>query len=350
MTTKSATSVAFNKPSDKLVAVDARKPTTTQALAKTPANQNGFLDRAITATRESKLNAKDLGNIVSIKDGKLGIDNKTAGSRIDSIAGSNITGILTSDNMDVRGRAAQNLAKILGNEEVTSITTQSGKVINIGRGVDTGSVKSLTGAIGKLLNVPALNDFVDQNSYLATGRALLEAAIILGVPEMIDELKTKFEKDQDSRHRLINGVKGVILRSDLAMLDKIIEWIGVDGVLAKVPDAVQLLLAAYAFPPQTTPDNYPECKTTLINMLNRLKPEWWLTTRNGVKVLNYTMFTRISYNAATLLKLDVVDELRGPTAELNNLYLVPILAAPNFRFMEMSELALKQYPRLGLWR
>lgn len=350
MTTKSATSVAFNKPADKLVAVDARKPTASQALAKAPANQNGFLDRAINATRESKLNAKDLGNIISIKDGKIGIDNKTASNRIDSIAGSNITGILTSDNMDVRSRAAQNLAKILGNEEVTSITTEGGRVINIGRGVDTGSVKSLTGAIGKLLNIPALSNIVDQNSYLATGRALLEAAIALGVPEMIDELKTKFEKDQDSRHRLINGVKGVILRSDLAMLDKIIEWIGVDGVLAKVPDAVQLLLAAYTYPPQTTPDKYPECRAALVGMLNRLNPKWWLTTRNGVDVLNYAIFTRISYNAATLLNLNTVDALRGSEADANNTYLVPILAAPNFRFMEMTELALKQYPRLGLWR
>jgi hypothetical protein len=349
-TTKAATSVAITRPKDVLAAVDARSSTTSQALTKPPANQNNFLTQGLDKLKNSGLDAKDLGDVISIKDGKLGVDIRQAGPRVDQVAGSSISGIITSDNQDVKARALAGIAGLYGDDQITSIITDTGNILRIDKNTDTSSARSLVGAVSRLLSDTAIGTAVDQSAYLSTGRALLEAAISMGMPEMIDALKNKFEDDREAKAKLINGVKGVILRSDLDTLDKIIGWIGVSGVLSKVPDAVQLLLAAYAFPPGTTPEKYAECKTNLLNMLNRLNPNWLYTDFQGVQVYNFEVFTRASFNAVTLLNLDTVDTIKDSNGVIANPYLVPTLIAPQYRVVDLQELTLKKYPQLGLWR
>ena len=290
------------------------------------------------AVKGGKLKLSDISGITTIKDGNIGIDKNFAGRRADQVAGQNISGIFGT-NPNLRTKALSNILGLTGNSRAQYITDQTGGIMKILDGADTSRASGLTKAISMLFKDTALGSYIDDNAVLGTAMAYLEEAIALGVPTLIDSIMGKVNADKDAKKRLIDNTLLIVARGDLATLNKIMDWIGPEGVLIKVPQAVKILLGAYKLPFRSEPGKYQEYREELIGTLNRLKPEWHLTTMGTERVYDFDVFSRVSAHSKLLLLLN-----DDPT------YLVPVLAAPKYKMVDLIDLARRNYPLMAVWR
>ncbi len=275
---------------------------------------------------------------MTIKDGSLGVDKKFAGRRVDQVAGQNLSGIFGA-NPNLKAKALGNIVGLTGNPKAQYITDQAGNVMKIADGADTARASGITKAVSLLFKNTALGNFVDDNAVLGTAMAYLEEAVALGIPTLIDSIMGKVKADKESKKRLIDNTLLIVARGDLTTLNKIIDWIGAEGVLFKVPNAIKILLAAYKLPFRSDPGKYQEYRDEFVGTLNRLNPKWDKTTMGGVEVYNYDVFSRVSAHAKLLLLLND-DET----------YRIPVLAAPAFKVVDLYELSRRNYPLMMVWR
>lgn len=344
---KLATSVATTRPTDDIAAVDARKPTTSQPLIKpstTPAD-GGVLDKVTTAVRK-KSKLTDIGQVLTVSEGRFGIDPKTAGSKIDNIVGLSVSGIYGESNEQIKANAVSNLFKLTGSQEITQIGDAVTGLFTIDRTTDTSSVKGLLNAVSKYAGIPGIGNITDAIPGMATGLALLDTAVGLGVPDLIDTIIGKIGNDKLAKQKLIDMTRNIIVRGDLRTLQKVMDWIGPEGVLLKVPNAPQLILAAYRFPPDMQPEQYPDQRALLFNILDRFGPNWYRTKRGSEYVYDLEVFTRCSDASKTLLNLTMQDT---PLESPANTFVVPTWIAGLFKPVNIDEHAKKQYPFLALW-
>lgn len=335
-TNKVASSVIATGPKDELVAADAKGKTPQTTLARLSNALTNVSEGIAANARQSNMKPGDLANVTKIEDGKPTVAPKEALSRLDQISGVSVTA-LTGQNADLRDNAALNLVKLTKDEELTSISNDAGNVLRIGRNTKTSSAKSLADAVSKFSKVPGLATFADQHAEVALGLSYLDKAIALGIPDLIDNLMAKIKDDKRKRQLLIENVRGVILRGDIDTLNKILDWVGSEGVLARCPDAIPLLLASYRLPPKTEPKSHGGLRAALLATLVRIDSNWDKTSRGSELVTNLDVFTYASRDVVTLLNF------------MSDDYIVPLSIAPSYRNTSLIGLAKRYYPQIALW-
>ena len=332
-----ASSIATVGPEDDLVVKDIYGTTPSNSLSRVSKIMTTAVTDFGNQLKASNLKPADIANIVKYDKGQVGIDVRQASARADQVAGQNISGIF-GVNDAVKVKAASNILGLFSLGKAQKITNQAGEAFRIVDGADTTRASGLSRAVGLLLKDTALGEYVDDNAYVGTAMAYLQEAIDLGMVDLIDAIMNKVEANKISKQQLVDNLLLVVLRGDLETLNKIMDWIGPDGVLSKVPLAVTYLLAGYRFPVRSTPDQYPTYRTDLLATLARLKPDWPYVMRNGEQIFNYEVFYRLSAHVKILLLLN-----DDPT------YVIPVLAAPSFPTVGLVSVAKYCYPNMAVW-
>lgn len=332
---KAVSNLFTTGPNDDLVAADARGKTAKTQLAKSKPKP-GPQEQAIERIKNTKLNANDLAKMVSLKDGP-GLDKKQALSRVDSVLGQNVSG-LTSGKSSLKEKAASSLISLAGDGRYDEITDEAGQIIKIGRGTDTGKATSLMKSISSWQQVGAVGSFVDKSSWLSSGVALLDLAVEFGIPQAIDNIMNKVKDEKLAKRRLIEGLRGSVLRGDLDAVNKIFDYIGVEAAKQKVPDMPMLLLAGFRFPPKTQLTEHAQYRTKLLATLNRIDPNWDTEQWNGQRISYLKPFRSISQASRILLLLN-----DDPT------YRIPVLIGSKYRFQSLIDLGKRMYPETVAW-
>lgn len=369
MAPKIASSVVETGPNDEVAAVDAYA-TTPSAVEEKLAPEPSFFDNISSKASEVASNLSDsaAGAIDSVSSGEFGVndalgyikfDGKDTGLNYDKITGaakkvglsalvgngdaskrvnkaagqaiSSIPGV----NPDMVGYAEELLPGLLSGE-TGELIAASGEYIKIGMDADTSSASGIIAAVKKLTGASAIADYIDQTAFLATAMVYFDEAIRLGIPDILDGLWEDLKNDKRAKARLINSVRSVILRSDIHTLNKIIGWVGAEGVLSRVPDACTLLLAVYRFPRKTKPEEYPAKRAELLGVLNKLDVNWSKVQRNGVMIPALKPFLRVSSNAKLLLQLEAG-------------YDVDVMVAKHYPPVDLDQLAFYNFPRMRAW-
>lgn len=333
-----AQSIATTGPEDNLVAVDAYGETPQGTLSSfvagtktTAASAKSYLDAA-------GVKPSDIPNIVKLKDGSIEISQKEAETRANKVQGRSILGIFGNDPK-LQADAGKQVALLSGRPKATELANISGAGLTIFAGKDTTKAKGLSDAVSALLKDESLKSYVDTNAYVGTALTYLDAAIELGVPDLIDKLMQSIKDKKLAKRQLIESVYSVVARADLKSLNKILDYIGSEGVLLRVPNAIQLILAAYRYPFQTKPSEYAGLKEELESTLTRIKVNWQFVTRGSENIYDFSIFTRCSRNAITLLLLDDDDTYR-----------VPVLCAPQYLIVDYVGQMRRNYPKMSVWR
>lgn len=330
-----ALSLFTSGPNDDVVAVDARGNTPKDTLAKDRKPKATPQSKAMDRVRNYKFNANDAAQIIPIGAG--GVDKAAAGKQLDSLLGQNVSGVL-GGNDNLKERASANLVNLITDGEYSEIIDDTGQAIQLARGADSNKATALMKSVKAFSGLSSVEGFIDNNAYLATGMALLEAAIEYGIPQAIDTIMGRVNKEKLAKARLVEGLRGAVLRGDLKTINKILDITGVEKALARIPQMTTLILAGFRFFPKTPESEYAALKAELLATLTRIDPKWDVTTRNGVEIPNLAPFRSASASSRTLLMLNGDETWR-----------VQCLIGPKFRHQNLKDLARVQYPVLNAW-
>jgi len=333
---KVAPSIFVTGPDDDVLAVDARGNTPKATLAKTTKQPETPQLKALERLKNTELNAADVAKMVSLKGG-VGVDKKEALGRIDNVLGQNVSGIF-GQSQSLKEKAAGNLLKLVTNGQANGIIDDTGELLALGRDVDSNKATALMKAVKQFSNVGIIGDFIDNNAYLATGMALLDMASAFGIPQAIDTIMGKLKNERLAKARLVEGLRGAVLRGDFKTVNKIMDITGVPAALARIPNMVVLLLAGFRFPPKTPVEEFAGYRTEMLATLTRINPKWDVVVRNGVEVPDLTPFRTASQASRIVLMLNN-DET----------YRMQCMIGNKFRYQVLSDLARIQYPILQAW-
>jgi hypothetical protein len=335
-------------PDDSLLTVDPSGVTPQETLSKikttTGDASSSLLDKAKAGFSTSDLNLKDLSRMVKIGENGVGLNTSEALRVFDRSLGTSIGGI-ESVSAKVKSDAISSALKLAGFPGVGELVNKAGQTYSVWDTARTDNAMGVFKALARLTGNDALGGVVSDIAKDSAFGALLTEALELGVPDAIDEIMNQVKDKELAKQRLIASLQSIVLRCDLASLRKVIEYIGAEAVIAKMPDAVMFLLAGYRFPPRTKPADYAALKAYLVETLGLVQPTWTLTKRNGVDVPALAPFSRISRDASIVLLSHTTPALNGLDPE----YLVPVLCAKSYTLQDIQILGKKFYPQLVQW-
>lgn len=200
-------------------------------------------------------------------------------------------------------------------------------------------VSSMVGFIADLTNSPYLKVF-DLGAEAAILRGVLEEVSAWGIPDLID----KVLKDQPDRTKYAVIKRSAERISASSSLDVLLAYartqaangqnIGANALNAATPDFATRVLSNFAFVDGITVGDYPSQLAKLVELLNMLKPDWFLISRNGAVVWNLGPLGTASEDAVKLF-------LSSPV------YRDAMLTAPFYSPARIEELVDEMYPLLS---
>lgn len=349
MAAKLSPAVILTGPNDALLANDGRgaTPQSTINKAKPTTTPSPSVGNALTAATPLVGKVVEAALIDKIRNPQISDTQalqsleRSIGTRLVTLygaaTGSNVptTKALTAFKNDLTGR------------DPTKLLDSAGRVVDVWDRADPGKVASLSQAIQSITRTVGNTGLIDTKGKYAAALGLLDMAISLGVPQLIDDIIQYVKVNKESKRLLIESVRGVIVRSDLNTLNKILDLVGSEGVLQRVPDAVSLLLTFYRFQWGTKPEHYPARRAELLTVLARIRTDWSSANRGITAVSDLGATNYMSGAAKTLLTL-----IQPGTTDANYFdqpYLLEATMAGAYPSQDLQRLSNKLYPELAAW-
>lgn len=258
------------------------------------------------ATKVSKLDKKTvLANISA----NLGINKES----LNNLKGNLLTNLLSASGyIDQPGAVANALLGVPGSLSAQDLVLNQYpqlKIVvnNVEHFRKGGDFDEVGAATTILKNVLGNQDVIQMLNLGTTVNAINAVTGVLAeyrIPEITDLIMSRLESRKEKEAYLTVSVPTAIKTSDLYLIQKGIDELGVERVKALYPNIVEELLTSYKHP---TEDNVvsTENLNKLYTILNLFDQNWDKYTRNGVPVKNYGVFEKISKDALELLELDV---------------------------------------------
>lgn len=305
-------------PTDSVAVADVYK-----AKPTAPVN-NGIGDAAKSAASKAadllkgNLDAKDLADMTTIEDGKASVNKKDSLTKVATVLGgpngpindlkeSVIDEVLRtvgfkSDKDLAAAASGAGVAGVDGQiktkkgwQTVSGIKLIVADIQNI-RNMDASSATGIAGILNAVSGNSALAKTLDLESQFAVLGKIMNKVSELRIPEAIDAILAKLADDKERQRLLLENLRSSVMQSDMYVIHKAIQYVGGPGVLARVPDFVELLLMFYTFPPGVSKPSL-----TLMNdmkaILDTVSPGWHLYSRDGTNINNLQPFTLASDDA-----------------------------------------------------
>ncbi len=345
MSAKVANPVLVTGPSDDVLAVDGRGKSAKETLAKSASAPSTLSetpqDSAGMQIATSVVQKQLLKKITNPK-----ISDDKAQQRLESSISTRLVDMF-GDDSNASNNVIQRYQKDLTGRRLDGIRGDKDQLVKIYRKTDPTSAKSLASAVSKLTGDKGTLGWLDTKSGFSTGLELLDKAIGMGIPDLIDDMMDYLENNREAKRRLIDSVRSVIIRGDLDTLEKIFGYIGAPGILQRVPEAIMLLLASYRIPPRTETTEYQAIRAKLLSLLTQIDPNWATTPRNGVEVSD---LSATNYASKDVRKLLMLPQPGTTDANIiNQPYFIEAMLAGQYRNQSVEELTAKLYPELKIW-
>lgn len=350
MAAKLSPAVIVTGPKDDLLANDGRGNTPTSTINKLEptSTDNESLVSALEATKEIAAPFIEAALVKKITDPRISDSaalrsmEQSIGTRLVTLFGA------TADAESPIRKATLAFRDDKTGRDPTQLYDASGRIVQVWDRTDPTKVSSLSRSILQITRDSGTTGLIDPKGKFAVALGLLETAVALGVPELIDDIVTYVKANKEAKRTLIESVRSVIMRSDLPTLNKILDYVGSEGVLQRVPEAIPLLLTFYRLPWGTKPEDYPARRNDLLATLARIKTDWNLTERNSQSVTDLGVTNYISSTARMLLSL-----IQPGTTDQNYFdqpYLLEMMLVGEYPIGRIDVLSRNLYPEIAAWR
>jgi len=287
---------------DAMIVEDAYKISTNETRNSVFEASKGIYKDAVKGMYANKGSVRELASILqAAKNGNvdkvdmLGRTLGAFGSSLPSLLGT-LGGTLKNKLESVAGDYISDDAK----KFISVLYNNASTLISV---ADVNDAQSLLEFVSELTGNSELAQFVNLEAESALIAGLANELMSFGIPELVDEA---IQQARDERVRAnawayisTTAVNG----SDLAMIDKIINEIGLTKFLENNPDAINSILAGFFFGTNDTVDKYPAKFTELTTLLTKINAHWSEYLRGGVYVANLGPYISASVDAKTLFYL-----------------------------------------------
>ncbi len=328
MSSKLATTIFQAGATDDLITTDVYKAST--AVKNTPSKTNidSIISSASGSFKPSTMSLSSISGIVS--KGASSFTQTDLTNRLVSAVGGN-KNAFESLTSGLKTSAISELTSSIG-IDAKNVQVLVGETKTL---IDSGNLKTANGLMSILSGVTGnskLASLLDLGSEFSLIKAVVLSAIAIGIPALVDAALDHIKDDKKKKELLLASIRQAAIASDLSTINKALDYVGADGVIARCPDVVVLILTNYKWASTTTASEYSALSTKLINTLNRINARWHLTQRNSVDVSCLKPFTTASASAISLLKL-------------NSAYMVPCMIAASYPNRPLIASIKSKYPK-----
>lgn len=171
-------------------------------------------------------------------------------------------------------------------------------------GADLHSAKGIASILNSISGNSKLAEVLDmEGQFKILGKlATYATKVQLGI-DFYDTVLNKFHDWKHKKQFLLSISRDAFLAGDIVLIDRIVTANGGPAVLAKVPDAVSLILMGIRLP-YGTPKPTMDLHNQLISILTRIDPHWAQYKRNGAWISNLEPFTYMGTGAKLLLGMN----------------------------------------------
>lgn len=257
--------------------------------------------------RSTNCSAVQLLNLLKIDNGKVKIDTETIKGRLKKISKNMIS--------DTKQAAlVGSISNLTGkNNEESAIILNGVKTIIENK--DVRDVDDFVNLMGSFTGNEALLEVLDLQAEAAVLGDLLKQASDLGILDAVDIILEKVRDDKMRRAILLDNLMNYVMWSDLDMVNKTIEHVGNEKIMAKYPNIVNSILQYYKFKTTSDSTKLEGYKDELLNTINTLDDEWAVADRNRVATSDLSPFANASKSSIKVLKLDPLYEVEAHIAE-----------------------------------
>lgn len=306
MATSLAGTIFQGNSQDAMIVEDAYKISTNETRNSIFEASKGIYKDAVKGLFANKNSARELLQLV--KDSQNGGVNKMElltrglgafGTSLPNLLGT-IGGTLKNKLGDVAGDlitddAKRTLLFLYDNVEVAV------QVANI---KDAGSLFEF---VGELTGNTELAKFIDLEAESALIAGICSELMEFGIPELIDDVIDMTRSSETRKNAWAYISTEAVNGTDLALVSKIIDQIGLVAFLENNPNAINSILSSFFFGSKDTVETWPTKRAELVALLVKIDPYWNKKLRNGSYVANLLPYSVASADAKTLLMLEPED-------------------------------------------
>lgn len=199
-------------------------------------------------------------------------------------------------------------------------------------------VQNVLGALGSSQTLKVL----DLSTQFSVLKGVVDKAAALGVVNVIDVVLDNIEDRKDKKRFLLDGLFQFFTTSDIDAINRAIDMIGAGGVLARVPDGINLLLRYYRYPKEAMAagDKQAMIKEQyefLVGTLERLDDRWFETTWGGVTRVNLEPYYYASGDAVSVLERNRSHYQRCVRAKQFGIRSIQQYCSANYPFLELAK-------------
>lgn len=296
-------SIFQGRPSDALLTKDTYEITTQEERNSVYDTVKGIYSDAIGGLKTNTSSPRDLTELIleSRNNGKLGkmemVERALGamGTSLSSVLGQ-VGGTLQNqlgDFMKANGYGeAAELGKLLYGAAPLLI-----------KGADVTDVDGLIRFTGALTGKSELMEFFNLGAEAGILSGIAATMVKYGIGDLVDEL-VEYAHDESVKDAIFASIlENAIITSDLKSVNKAIDRLGPDGVLAEKPNICQEILASYRFPEDFDMRQAAAERLYLIQTLNRISIYWCNKLRAGRLIPAYDAWMGIGSDAKVLMMM-----------------------------------------------
>ena len=194
----------------------------------------------------------------------------------------------------------------------------------------------LASPLGKLVN-----GFIDITATSAFLGSLAREAVKLGNQPLVKEVMKYFKDKRHGKKHLNAAMYGAAVASDMANMDYILEYVGSDETRSNNPILIRWILQHYSLDGLYRADKIDEYRDRLINLLNKVDPEWYYEMRDGEKVTKLEPFLWATHDA---IKLFLHQPANG---DKTYDFQTEIMIAKAYPVQDIKQMIMRQYSEIA---
>lgn len=217
-------------------------------------------------------------------------------------------------------------------DDVQVAVADTVRTIQTSRGVE--DTRSLMRILNDVSGQQELFQVLDLEGQNAIFQSALEEVSNWGAPDLIDDILNQVE-DEEQRRTIVRRSAQRINPGDIAAVEALLSHTEATVLIADTPDFPQRVLQQYRLPQGTTPGDYSDRLTQLVEVMDQLQPDWYETTRGETTVKNLAVLRVASGDAKEVLSSDAT-------------YRDATLIAEHYREEAPRSLLQDMYPQIAL--
>jgi hypothetical protein len=287
---------------DAMIVEDAYKISTNETRNSVFEASKGIYKDAVKGMYANKGSVRELASI--LRDAKNGnVDKVDMLGRTLGMFGSSLPSLLGTLGGTLKNKLEAVAGDFISDDAkkfISVIYNNASTLIGV---ADVNNAESLLEFVSELTGNSELAQFVNLEAESALIAGLANELMSFGIPELVDEA---IQQARDERVRAnawayisTTAVNG----SDLQMVSKIIDEIGLTKFLENNPDAINSILSGFFFGTNDTVDKYEAKFVELTNLLVKINVNWNKYLRNGEYIPSLGPYIAASADAKTLFYL-----------------------------------------------